>query len=186
MVLAVSMTMGACAGEFGTTTSPSTLTLPVVTTTFQQAAPSDLVAAVTAGARENHRTHLSGGEEVPPRDTNAQGQALFQLNAAGTELRYKLNVANINNVVQAHIHMAGAGFNGGIVVWLYPSAPPAVLIPGRSDGVLAEGVITSASLVNALAGQPLSALLSVMRAGNTYVNVHTTQFPPGEVRGQID
>jgi hypothetical protein len=72
------------------------------------------------------------------------------------------------------------------VAWLYPSGPPAQLIPGRSNGVLAEGVITADNLVNALAGQPLEALLEAIRAGNAYVNVHTSQFPPGEVRGQID
>jgi hypothetical protein len=46
-------------------------------------------------------------------------------------------------------------------------------------------VITSASLVGPMAGQTLDDLLEQMHADNTYVNVHTSQFPPGEVRGQI-
>ena len=81
--------------------------------------------------------------------------------------------------------MAPQGSNGGIVVWLYPSAPPLQLIPGRSQGVLAEGDITAANLTGALAGQELADLVEQIRAGNTYVNVHTTQFPPGEIRGQV-
>jgi hypothetical protein len=128
---------------------------------------------------------LSGGEEVPPNDSRATGVATFKLSDDGTELSYRLVVANIENVTQAHIHLAPAGVNGGVVAWLYPSAPPAQLIPGRTDGVLATGTITSDDLVGALAGMTLDDLLAAMRAGNTYTNVHTSQFPGGEIRGQI-
>ena len=135
---------------------------------------------------ENLRTHMIGGEENPANASQAQGQAIFRLSEDGTELQYKLIVANIENVLQSHIHMAPAGVNGGIVVWLYPSAPPASLIPGRSDGILAEGVIRDANVIGALSGQGVAGLMAAIRAGNTYVNVHTTQFPPGEIRGQVD
>jgi CHRD domain len=171
----------------GTPTNPETLSVPIRLTPSQQADGSTgLSVSQHAGTPHNLRTHLSGAEEVPARDTEAQGQAIFQVEPSGMAVSYKLIVANIENVLQAHIHVAAAGVNGGIVVWLYPSGPPPMLIPGRSDGILAEGTITADSLVNALAGQPLSALLDAMRAGNTYVNVHTSQFPPGEIRGQID
>jgi hypothetical protein len=59
------------------------------------------------------------------------------------------------------------------------------VIPGRSDGTLGEGTFTAANLRGALAGQPLSALLDAMQDGNTYANVHTSQFSGGEIRGQI-
>ena len=137
-------------------------------------------------SEHNLRTHLTGGEENPVRDTDAQGQAIFQVNDEGTAISYKLNVANIENVTQAHIHLAPAGSNGGIVAWLYPAAPPSQLIPGRTQGTLGEGEITASSLVGSLTGKPLSDLLAAMRNGGAYVNVHTSQFPPGEIRGQID
>lgn len=151
------------------------------------------VALVAAGATtavaasDNFRTHLSGDEEVqvPAVVTGAQGQATFKLSNDGQSMTFKLNVANIENVTQAHIHLAPAGQNGGIVVWLYPSAPPQVLIPGRTNGNLAQGTIVAANLTGVLAGQPLSALLDQIRAGNAYVNVHTSQHPPGEIRGQL-
>ena len=133
----------------------------------------------------NFRTHLSGDQEVPPANTRAQGQAIFQLSKDGTELKYKLIVANIQNVTMAHIHLAPAGVNGPVVAWLYPAGPPAQLIPGRFNGVLAEGVLTNESLVGSLTGQSLESLVELIMAGNAYVNVHTLQFPPGEVRGQI-
>lgn len=135
--------------------------------------------------KRNFTAHLSGDEEVPPADTDAQGQAIFRLSKDGSELSYKLITANIENVVQAHIHLAPAGANGSVVAWLYPSSPPAELLPGRSDGVLAEGVITADDLVGPFAGGDLSDLLEAMRAENAYVNVHTSQFPGGEIRGQI-
>lgn len=148
------------------------------------------VAAVPAigkghNPQSNFRTHLTGDAEVPSVETQAQGQAIFKLSRDGTEIHYKLIVANIDDVFMAHIHMAPAGANGGVVAWLYPAAPPPQPIPGRSQGVLAEGTITADDLTGALAGQGLSALVEEMRAGNTYVNVHTLANPPGEIRGQI-
>jgi hypothetical protein len=127
----------------------------------------------------------SGDQEVPPADTRARGQAVFQLSRDGTELHYKLIVANIENVTMAHIHLAPAGVNGPVVVWLYPDSPPPELIPGRFSGILAEGVITDADLVGLLAGQTVADLVAEIEAGNAYINVHTSQFPAGEVRGQI-
>jgi hypothetical protein len=136
------------------------------------------------GVNRNFQAHLSGQEEVHEVITKATGQAIFQLSKDGTELSYKLIVANIQNVFMAHIHIAPAGVNGPVVVWLYPSSPPAQLIPGRSSGILAEGVITAANLVPSYRGT-FDDLIAAIRAGNTYVNVHTNQYPPGEIRGQI-
>lgn len=142
--------------------------------------------AGAAPAGQTFTAHLSGDEEVPPVDTDATGQAIFHLSRDGTELEYKLIVANIVDVLQAHIHVAPAGQNGAVVAFLYPAAPPAQLIPGRTQGILMAGTVTADDLRAGLAGQPLSALVAEMRAGNTYVNVHTVQNPGGEIRGQID
>ena len=49
-------------------------------------APGALLSGAAVAVPLNAGTHLSGDEEVPPRDTLAQGQAIFQLNPAGTEL----------------------------------------------------------------------------------------------------
>ncbi len=147
-------------------------------------------------ASRNFGTHLNGAGEVPVRLTNAQGEARFKLAEDGQSLHYKLNIANIENVFMAHLHLGPASGTGPIVVWLYPSQPPAQPLPGRTQGTLAEGDITAANLVGPLAGQPLSALLAAIAAGNVYVNVHTNDFvdppnsgpgdfPGGEIRGQL-
>lgn len=142
-------------------------------------------AAMAGASSRNFTAHLTGAEEVPPVETAATGQTVFQLSRDGTEISYRLIAANIENVTQAHIHLGPAGVNGPVVVWLYPEGPPAQLIPGRFDGVLATGTFTEANLVGPLAGESLEDLLDAMRAGSTYVNVHTSQFPGGEIRGQI-
>lgn len=138
-----------------------------------------------ANENRNFTASLKGHEEVPAVETNAQGQAIFTLSKDGSSISYKLIVANIENVTQAHIHLGAFGVNGPVVAWLYPPGPPATLIPGRFDGVLAEGAITAEDLVGPLVGQSLEDLVAEMNAGNTYVNVHTSQHPGGEVRGQI-
>lgn len=183
----VSVFAAACAGSTGSPAEPGSISVPVRVQSEPRAGSAQPVGSTAlANAPHNLRTHLSGDEEVPARDTAAQGQAIFQVNGDETAISYKLNVANIENVTQAHIHIAPAGSNGGIVVWLYPSAPPSQLIPGRTQGTLGEGEITAASLVGSLAGKPLSDLLAAIHDGRAYVNVHTLQFPPGEIRGQID
>ena len=138
---------------------------------------------VTKSAKKvlNFRTHLSGENEVPSVETMADGQAIFQLSKDGTELSYKLIVDNIENVRMAHIHMAPAGSNGGVVAWLYGPE----LIEGVFEGVLSEGVITDSDLVGALTGMTIMDLVHEISEGNTYVNVHTVQNPGGEIRGQI-
>lgn len=143
--------------------------------------------AGAASAQSFHfNTHLKGRNHVPdPVETRAQGQAMFTVSDDGTSIHYRLIVANIDDVLMAHIHLAPADANGGVVAWLYPAAPPPNLIPGRFQGVLAAGSIDAADLVGALAGQTIQDLIAEMEAGNTYVNVHTSEHPGGEIRGQI-
>ncbi|MDX1638190.1 MAG: CHRD domain-containing protein [Balneolaceae bacterium] len=141
-----------------------------------------------ANIQRNYRTHLSGKTEVPePVDTKAQGEAIFKLSKDGSYISYKLIVANIENVFMAHIHLAPEGVNGPVGVWLYPGdGPPPQLIEGTTNGILAEGVIMVDDLTGPLAGNDsLEQLLDAMQNGGAYVNVHTTQNPAGEIRGQI-
>jgi hypothetical protein len=190
IVVGVCVLAAGCSSEAPAPTAP--LQVPVFS---QSSAPQS-----NGG---NFGTPLSSDEEVMPagvvNDSTARGSAVFQLNADGTELEYQLMVANIENAFMAHIHRAAKGVNGGIVVWLYPSTAttPGPVAGGRLDGVIAKGTITAANLVGSLAGQPLSALINELKAGNAYVNVHTNDgvtptntgpgdFPGGEIRGQIE
>lgn len=149
-------------------------------------------ALAAPSTNRNFTTHLSGDEEVPPRDTRAQGQAIFHLSKDSTELHYKLIVANIENVSAAHIHCGAVGVNGPVGVTLFVGAPGG----GRVDGVLAQGTVTAPDPGNGCGWADLSDVVDAMHSGNTYVNVHTNDgvpptntgpgdFPGGEIRGQI-
>jgi hypothetical protein len=144
-------------------------------------------------AAKNFVAHLSGDQEVPIRDTNGTGQAIFQLVGGGDLLGFKLIVANIDNVIASHIHLGPAGSNGPVVAFLFGTVAPA---GGRTQGVIGQGLIGEADLVGPLAGQSLSVLIQALMTGGAYVNVHTNDgvdpvntgagdFPGGEIRGQI-
>ena len=137
--------------------------------------------------------HLNGKDVVPSRPTNATAEAKFFLGNDGTQLQYRVNVGNIENVVRADIHIGAPGANGEIVATLYGPVPAG---GGKKTGILASGTIMAASLVGSLSGRPLSDLISAMKAGNVYVDISTDDgngvpdqkpgdFSTGEVRGQV-
>jgi hypothetical protein len=123
---------------------------------------------------------LSGSEEVPPVTTNATGEATYSFNTSVTELTFKVKLANIEDVKFSHIHLAPKGVNGGVVVTL-----KADRVDGPVNGEYAEGKITAADLSGNLKGGPLSILKAAMESEYTYTNVHSDEYPAGEVRGQI-
>jgi CHRD domain len=151
-----------------------------------------LTLAPAAVAGDNFVATLSGGQEVPARDTQARGVATFKLRQDGTALEFKVNVANIDNPFMAHIHCGAVGVNGPIGVTLFMGAPAG----GRVNGTLAEGAITAPDPGNACGWTDLAAVLAAIDSGATYVNVHTNDgvdppntgpgdFPGGEIRGQV-
>jgi hypothetical protein len=150
-----------------------------------------LTLAPSALAGDNFVATLSGDQEVPARDTQAVGVATFKLREDGTALRFKVNVANLDNAVAAHIHCGGVGVNGPVGVTLFLGAPAG----GGVNGTLAEGTITAPDPGNACGWADLAAVLAALGSGDTYVNVHTNDglappntgpgdFPGGEIRGQ--
>ena len=152
------------------------------------------LGTVALAADSTFLAHLSSDDEVPPNESLAVGNAVFHLSDDGSELDFKLIVAKIENVVQAHIHIAPEGVNGPVVAFLYG---PVASAGGRVNGPIGEGTITAANLIGPLAGRPLSDLVAAIEAGNAYVNVHTSDgdattppgpgdLPGGEIRGQMD
>jgi len=145
-----------------------------------------------AVASDNFAAVLSGKGEVPARDSQARGVATFKLRDGGSALEYRLNVANIDNPVAAHIHCGAPGVNAAVGVTLFMGTPGS----GVSNGTLAQGTITAPDPGNACGWTDLAAVVAALKSGNTYVNVHTNDgvaptntgpgdFPGGEIRGQV-
>ncbi len=156
----------------------------LVGVSITQGQQSSLIASPLQETQRSFIAVLNGANEVPPTGSNATGMANFTLSANGTSVHYVVQVSNIVNASASHIHTGAAGVNGGVVVLLFP-VPPATAKTGPFSGTLAEGDFTVANLTGSLAGQTLSTLITMMSNGSAYVNVHTTQFPGGEIRGQI-
>jgi hypothetical protein len=145
-----------------------------------------LMAAGLGSAAEQRefRAVLTSYHHAVPIETPARGEVIFRLSEGGSELRYKITIKNVENVIMAHIHLGSWEHIETPVVWLYPSSPPPKLIPGKFDGVPAEGIITAENLRGPLRGKSLADLVAEMRAGNAYVNLHT-RYHHFELRGRI-
>ena len=126
---------------------------------------------------------LTGASEVPPVQTNASGFADLdvEMEEGQRVIDYHLYVSNIDRVTQAHIHQGNSSENGPIIVPLFKASTPT----GPVTGQLAEGHITPANFVGPLQGKQLDDLIALMQNETAYVNVHTEQYPQGEIRGIV-
>ena len=137
---------------------------------------------VHAGAT-SFSARLDGEHEVPANTSGALGRATFSLRRDGS-VDYQLEVARISTVRAAHIHLGGPGQNGPVVVTLFEDAT-GVSTYGLTR--VARGSITAAEITAkapGFDGTP-AELLRRMVQGRTYVNVHTSRLPGGEIRGQV-
>ena len=115
---------------------------------------------------------LDRSQEVPSIPVSG-GIATFSLSADRTTLSYDIRVVGVPNVAAAHFHNAATGTNGGVVRGLV--------------GSIEDGVWVSVGTWSAdEAEQPFTAdLMKELVALRLYVNIHTADYGPGEVRGQI-
>jgi len=87
----------------------------------------------------------------------------------------------MTNVTAAHIHLGNDDENGKVVLTLLKSDNPSGL-----EVETLGGNFTDDDVQGPLSGVPLDQLIGFMGNGSTYVNVHSTDFPLGEIRGQIE
>jgi hypothetical protein len=115
---------------------------------------------------------LNPGQETGDVDSDAHG--FFTYTIEGDTLCYTLEVEDLTTQpVGAHIHIGARRENGGIVV--------ALITPPDETSTVSE-CITAAAGGNLTRGE-LEAIEANPRA--YYVNVHTTRYPGGEIRGQL-
>ena len=142
-----------------------------------------------SGPATSFTATLSGANEVPPVTTNATGAAT--LSVSGQQITYTINVTNLQNAFLAHIHIAPTGENGPVRLNLCGTGAP------QPDCTSGTGVLATGTNGTTVGSPPITfdSLLSAMRTGGAYVNVHTNAEgctpgepgcnPGGEIRGQV-
>ena len=154
---------------------------------------------VFAQNRKQIKEFLTGYEEVPAVSTAAGAVFRAKISRDESQITYELTYNDLEGTVtQSHIHFGQAGVNGSIEMWLCgnpPLTPPAGTQPCPDPPATITGTLTAANVVGQPAGPPagqgiqageFAEVIRAMRAGKTYVNVHSTKFPGGEIRSQID
>jgi hypothetical protein len=148
----------------------------------------------TEGDFKNIRERLTGFEEFPVISTTGHGEFRAQISNDGSQINYELSYADLEgNIQQAHIHFGppNTAIANNISVFLCTNLGngPAGTQTCPAAPATISGVITATNVIGPLlqgieAGA-LSELLDGLRAGKTYVNVHSTKWPAGEIRSQI-
>lgn len=134
-----------------------------------------LLGAVVASnaAMWNLTANLTGGQEVPPNNSAATGSFTGTYDDVTNVITItSFTLANYtNNITGSHLHRGAAGTNGGVIVNL----------PTTDWMNMGGGNWHYMGTTYTLAQAEEAGML----AGNTYLNVHSSAFPGGEIRGQV-
>lgn len=159
------------------------------------------VAFGDEGARK-FKEFLDGFKEATAVvSTTGTGTFSAEISKDGSEINYDLTFQDLEgDVRQAHIHIGHPQNQGGIVLWLCDSETnnspnadtpacnsedPSNLRAGHVTGTLTAAHV-QANTGNGIAAGEFEEVVALIRAGRTYVNVHSAKFTGGEVRSQID
>ncbi len=145
-------------------------------------------ATIADSNRRTLRADLEAFSEVPAISSTASGDFSIQIAKDGLSAEYELEYENISaTVLFAHIHLGQKDVNGGIMAFLCGgNSKPA---PCPTPGGKVTGTIVASDIIGP-AGQGVTAgefaeFIRAIRAGKAYANVHSQNFPGGEIRGQI-
>jgi len=135
--------------------------------TGQSGGNGQLSTAVTPTTTHAFVAHMTGTAEVPPADPDGSGTAAVTIDTATGDICWNISYTNLDPVILQHIHEAPVGVNGPVLVNLFPTpfTPPPPLTGCVNDPVNAPRIVANPS--------------------GFYVNVHTTAFTGGAIRGQL-
>jgi hypothetical protein len=146
----------------------------------------------------NIKEVLTGYEEVPSVSTGASGEFTARIRKDST-IDWQLSYSDLEgSVLQSHIHLGQPGVNGGISVFLCTNlgngpagTQPCPAPPATISGTIAVADVspniaaTAGARTQGLNTGEIDELIAAMRAGATYVNVHSSTWQGGEIRSQI-
>ena len=144
--------------------------------------------------------HFSGFQEIGALgagETGAifsrgKGTLQLDLNRNARTLAFKLTYSGLGSrVTQAHIHFGKVHVAGGIIVFFCSNlaSPPPGTQACPQDGGTVTGTITPANVIGptpqGIVPGDFDALTDALTSNTAYGNIHTVNFPAGEIRGQI-
>lgn len=140
-----------------------------------------LVSTQAQAQVTNFTAALSGGNEVPGVLTGAAGTATISLNQATGVVTYRIEVYNMPvGTTAGHFHVGAVGVSGPVVVNVTVST-------GISNDFALTGTASATDLTQR-AAQGINSwedFLQALLLGNIYINIHSTNNPGGELRGQV-
>jgi hypothetical protein len=147
------------------------------------AAALGTVACDNSSEQERYVAELRSTNEVPANSSAAVGRVVLLVAKDGSSAEYSVEQNNLTAGIQGgHFHRGAVGANGPVVLSFFFNssgvATPQVS-PGTTDLEIQKNVgrvVTKAQL---------DPILADLRAGNIYANIHTPNFPGGEIRGQM-
>lgn len=140
------------------------------------------------------REELSGYEEDPAAlSTTGTGSLRLTIDEDAQKLTYELSYSRLEGqVAAAHIHFGGIAQSGGISVFLCSNGNPPLPVgtqacpaaPATITGTLTAAQVVGPASQGILAGE-MAELIDAIEADTTYVNVHSSKYPLGEIRSQL-
>ena len=122
-------------------------------------------ATLTISRVDTFEFSMAGYNAVPATASVAGGTGMIRMVADTGVLELMMNGDNLSGDLTAgHIHFGGVGQNGGVALNLAPTS-------------------LNFNMTYDITG--MTDLVSAMRAGTAYVNIHTSAYPAGEIRGQV-
>jgi hypothetical protein len=134
------------------------------------------VAVPALAASKTYKATLTGKQEVPPTASKATGSGTFTIASNGKSIKYTLKASKLSGAPQAaHIHYGKTGVAGPVII----------SICAKPCSLPKTGTLTSKQFAKAPGVSSFAAAIKAIKAGETYVNIHTKKYPAGEIRGQI-
>lgn len=154
-------------------------------------------ATADSGKKNVSTGPMSGyleGAPSGPVSTTATGSFEATIDDEASEIHYTLSYSGLQgDVRQAHIHFGQRSVNAGISAWLCETATnpsPSASTPACPASGSVSGTITPLEVIGptaqGIAPGEFDELVAALRAGRAYANVHSSLFPGGEIRGQIN
>jgi CHRD domain-containing protein len=152
-----------------------------------------------SGAGFDHlRATMSGYQEVPAVSSTGTADFRADVSRDGNSISWRLNYSRLEgNVLQSHIHFGQRSVNGGISVFLCTNlgngtaTTQACPQSGTISGTITAADVSAAAAAAGARTQGIDTgeydeLVRAIAAGTTYANLHTSKWPGGEIRAQLN